>query len=228
MNRTMNWKRRVVSAAPLVLGVLLAAHFGATLIHLMPMNPIKMRLQPAVDRYIEPYFSQRWELFAPDPVLDTREVLVACRVKQPSGADQETAWSNVTTPLRQLKYHYRLTPADRLERVQSGALHVAFPPDDAVLAKIRKQHDVNEEYRKTIATFDEAKKRDFELGSRLLGRVASAECDRTFGFGLTTAVRVRMLVLRSPPFSKRTLPNDAGDSFYFDFDWRPYEPVSSI
>jgi hypothetical protein len=215
-------------ASPLLLGGLLAFHFAATLVHLTPMNPLKLRLQPVVDRYINPYFSQKWELFAPDPVVDTKELLVSCRVRRAAQSVEETAWSNMTAPLRQLKYHYRFSPADRLERVQTAALHLAFAPDDPVLSKMRKQRDANEDYRRAIANFDDAKKKQFELAKHLLGRVASAECDRLFGTGVTSAVRVRLLAIEPPPFSKRTLPNESGDAHYFDFDWTPYELVSPI
>ena len=227
--RTTAYKRRLVAAAPLVLGALLLFHFSATLVHIMPLNPVKMRLTPIVDRYMNPAFSQRWELFAPDPIIDTRELLVSCRVQSPSGAVEETAWSNMTAPLRRLKSRYRLTPADRLERVQTSALHLAFAPDDPTLVKMKKQRDPGDAYRKIIATFDNAKKKQYELANRLLARIASAECDRLYGDrGATLAVRVRMLVIEPPPFSQRTLPDDAGKASYFDFEWRPHESVSPI
>lgn len=221
------FKRRLVTVAPLGFGLLIAFHFAATVIHLMPMNPIKLALAPAVDRYINPTFSQRWEMFAPDPILDTKRLLVSCRVRR-GGATDETAWSDITTPLRALKYRFRLSPADRLERVQTSALHLAFAPDDPVLARMKKQRDGGDAYARVIASFDDAKKKQLALAERILARIASSECDRWYGAGATVAVRVRMLAIDPPPFSQRWLSDDAGQARYFDFDWRDYERVAPI
>jgi hypothetical protein len=134
----------------------------------------------------------------------------------------------MTVPLRRLKGRHRLTPADRLERVQTAALHLAFAPDDPLLIKMKQQRDGGDAYQRVIASFDAAKKQQYELANRLLARIASAECDRMYGAAVTQAVRVRMLVIAPPPFSKRTLSDEAGEMHAFDFDWRPYESVSPI
>jgi hypothetical protein len=220
-------KHRLVTLAPLAFGVLLVAHFSATLVHLMPMNPIKMALAPVVDRYMSPTFAQRWELFAPDPIIDTKRLLVSCRVRR-GDATTETAWADITTPVRALKYRFRLSPADRLERVQTASLHLAFAPDDAVLLRMKRQKEVRDAYAQLIASFDDRKRQQLELAKTLLGRVASVECDRWYGSGATVAVRVRMLAIDPPPFSQRWLSNEAGAVHYFDFDWRDYERVAPI
>ena len=60
-----------VTAAALVAA--LVFHFSATGLYLTPPNAIALRARPAVDRYMTPYFAQAWTLFAPDPIVDTRE-----------------------------------------------------------------------------------------------------------------------------------------------------------
>src|ERR1043165_27054 len=81
----------------------LALHFGATVVYLMPLNPLKLHFQRSLQKYIDPYFSQRWELFAPNPVVDSRRFLVSCRLHAPDGTDADSAWADITTPVQQLR-----------------------------------------------------------------------------------------------------------------------------
>src|ERR1041385_3987390 len=114
------WKKVILAVAPGVLFGALGLHFAATLAYLIPASPLKARIVAPVKRYMEPLFVQHWELFAPEPVVDTRLFLVSCRLTGPDG-QKETPWSDITTPVRENEYRYhRLTPAERFERLHQG------------------------------------------------------------------------------------------------------------
>jgi hypothetical protein len=59
------WLSNVVRVAALIW---LVTHFALTVTYVMPVNPIKLGLQPFLNATIGTYFPQNWSLFAPDPL----------------------------------------------------------------------------------------------------------------------------------------------------------------
>ncbi len=200
-----------------------------TLAFLTPLNPLKMRALPLINGYMVPLFEQRWELFAPDPLVDTRYLLVSCRVAGEGGAVEEKPFSNMTAAYRDLKHRYRLTPADRLERAQFSPIHMMMGEQDA-LAKRLLSHTENESpaFQRAREAIEKSRTERGKAGVRILARVASAECDRLFGQKRTRQVRVRMAIVKSPPFSKREQATEEGETKYIDFPWEPYEEVAPL
>jgi hypothetical protein len=215
-------KRWFVVALPAVLILGLGWHFSMTLIHVMPTNPISIRLAPIANRYIAPLFVQRWELFAPDPHLDTRMLLVACRVPVSGGETRETPWTNVTAALRAMKNRYRFSPADRLEDAAHGGLAMMFHANDSLVTKLAARKD--ERFEPIIQRAEELQELRVKNGLRLVIRVASAECDRQLGADVASEVGLRMVIRELPVFSKRHEPDSTGKTSYIEFGWWPHEP----
>jgi hypothetical protein len=225
-----SWKFWLKTSVAALLGVAVLGHFTITAAYVAPPSPLRMKLLPLFHSYLDPYFSQRWELFAPDPVTDTRLLMVSCRVHGTGGGTEETAYSNMTSPLREMKDRYRLTPADRIDRVQQGALHIMFEAPDALTKKILTvpEEGEDDELKHVRTLLDEDQVRKHERGLRVLTRAASAECDRLYGPGRTSDVRVRMALIKPPPFSERNHPPANPPADYTEFDWAPYEPVAPL
>lgn len=229
MRNTNLLRAKFLVVLPGVLVVALAVHFTVTLAFLTPLNPVKLRALPAINRYMVPLFEQRWELFAPDPLVDTRYLLVACRVADAQGNVEERPYSNMTAAYRELKQRYRLTPADRIERAQFAPIFLLFGERDAISKRLLDHPDEDSPtYKRAREMINEEEKKRGMAAVRLLGRVASAECDRLYGRGLSKEVRVRMATIKSPPFSKRQLPIEEGETKYVDFSWLPYEEVAPL
>lgn len=204
-------------------------HFGITCAHLTPLNPIKVALLPYLSAYIHPFFDQRWELFAPNPVVDTRLLLIACRVKNERGEIEDRPWSNMTAAFRAQKERYRLTAADRVDRAHMASVHLLFEKPDALTQKLLDLPDDSPEYRQALEVIDADRKAKREAGTELMARVASAECDRLYGPAQITFVRSRLVTIKSPPFSKRwSTVEEAGETSYTDFDWLPYQRVAGL
>jgi hypothetical protein len=211
-----------------MLAAVLLLHFGITFLYLTPLNPIKPAIIPALEGYMSPLFTQHWELFAPNPRVDTRLLLVACRVVNEQGQVEERPWSNMTAPFRALKQKYRLSPADRVDRAQQSSVHMMFAKPDALAQKLMDNPEDTPEYRKAIELIEQDRKTRKEAGTRVMARVASAECDRLYGEGKTRDVRVRLVTVKSPPFSERRSPNEDGEASRMDFEWLPYEKVAPL
>ncbi|WP_434391220.1 DUF5819 family protein [Melittangium boletus] len=154
----------------------LALHFSLTLAFLTPLNPIKLRLLPLIDGYIQPFFNQRWSLFAPNLEAKTRYLLVSCRGEDARGVSTERPWMNITLPLHELKQRYRLTPADRLERAQMVGVNQLEVEDDELSRKLLEKPADTAEYRAAVAFVEQQREGRKRAGMRLLRRVASRAC----------------------------------------------------
>lgn len=228
MQSSKRVRARLLRWLPVALLGWLVVHFAFTLAFLTPVNPIKLRQLAIINRYMLPLFEQHWELFAPDPLVDTRLLLVSCRLRDDAGGIDERPYSNMTAAYRELKHRYRLTPADRLERAQFAPIHLMFGEQDAIAKRVRQHAQDLPELERVRQMLDEQQAKRAKDGARLLGRVASAECDRLYGRGRATEVQVRMAIIKSPPFSKRALPTEDGETTYSDFPWMPYEEVAPL
>lgn len=219
--------RVLLHLVPVGLVLALVFHFGMTLLYLTPLNPIKLHLNQAVVNYISPFFVQNWHLFAPDPVKDSRVLMVSCRLRAADGTERITEWSDISTPLREARYHNRFTPADRLDRPQSSAVHTIFQKDDT-LRLLEKRPADTPEYQAMLDELRRVEQEKRERGFELLNRIASAHCDRLYGPGRTEQVRTRLAVLTFPRFSERHLPDSEGELSYVLMDWAPYQKVAPL
>jgi len=219
----------VTRVLPAILGAVLFLHFAITCVYLTPLNPIKIELLPYLSQYMHPFFQQRWDMFAPNPLVDTRMLLISCRIQNERGELEERPWSNMTAPLRAQKERYRLTPADRIDRAQMAAIHLLYEKPDVLADKLINTPEDTPEYKDAVTIIERERKAKEALGTQVMARVASAECDRLYRPARITAVRTRMVVIKSPPFSKRwSSADDEGQTSYVDFEWLPYEQVAPL
>jgi hypothetical protein len=218
---------KLIRVLPAALIGMLALHFGMTMAFLTPLNPVKVRLNAVIEGYINPFFQQRWTLFAPDIEAKTRYVLVACRGEDAQGVLQEQPWVNITLPLHELKQRYRLTAADRLDRAQSVGIGQLLPSEDEVTRKLLAKPEDTERYRQAVAAVERRREYQKQLGSRLLRRVASTACASLYPSLRMREVRVRVATITAPPFSQRMNSEAPGDTNYMELAWQPYEEVQS-
>ncbi|MGH9885569.1 MAG: DUF5819 family protein, partial [bacterium] len=162
--RTLD-KSGVIRALPAVLGGVLVLHFAMTCLYLSPLNPIKIALLEYVSEYMQPFFQQRWDLFAPNPLVDTRMLLISCRIKNDRGELEERPWSNMSAPFRAQKQRYRLTPADRIDRAHMASIHLLYEKPDALADKLLNTPDDTPEYKHAIELIELDRKAQQELGT---------------------------------------------------------------
>jgi hypothetical protein len=212
---------------PVLLLMGLTVHFVFTLAFLTPVNPVKVSVLGVVDRYMQPFFHQRWTLFAPDVEAKTRHLFVACRGEDAAGVSREEPWVNITSPLLDLKQRYRLTPADRLERAQVAGLSQLTAGDDELTTRLLEKPEDTEAYRRAVAAAERQRQLRKQQGRRLLGRVASAACTSLYPGLRSREVRIRMATIKAPPFSQRMNADAPGDTTWMELPWQPAEAVDA-
>lgn len=93
----------------LFFSLFIVGHLSLISLHLMPVNPLSLRVKKITDFYVGRLFSQNWHLFAPEPGNSTTKLFYRCN-------DGEK-WSDILDPFKEInKAHFRFTP-DGLSKV---------------------------------------------------------------------------------------------------------------
>lgn len=205
---------------------LLAFHFVMTGLHLQPDNPFRDQVYPMVEAYMAPYFTQNWKLFAPTPEEPSKHIAVVCRFADP--ALEDSAVIDITAPHYEAMHKYRLSSSQRIVRAQVYPLTLVHPPKDNALnamAKLADSEDPAE--RELAASLEAAQAESQERGMRLLGRVASAECQRRYPDAPIAEVQLLYFHETAPKFSQRNDADASGEVVKLSYGWLPYEAVAS-
>ena len=96
-------------------GAVFAVHVGCTALYLLPANPLTATWDEPVRRYMEPLFSQRWLLFAPEPATNSLKVWSRYQCD-----GTWTRWRDAAAPLMEEHQRNRLSPAGKLLYISNG------------------------------------------------------------------------------------------------------------
>lgn len=70
-------------------------HMGLTVLYLLPPNPVTKHYQNITHQYMDPIFTQNWNLFSPDPVVYNLKLIYRCEIANSS-------WSQWQDPISEL------------------------------------------------------------------------------------------------------------------------------
>ena len=200
--------RAVAVGAVKVLAVVwLVGHFALTVVHVMPLNPLKNEVGDFADSLLNPWFAQNWSLFAPDPVQTNYSLLVRplssaeAQAYDAAGALPDDGWYDLSAPLWGRFQANRFSAYDRLTRAHSTAIRQWFsggPDLVAIVASCKKgDQDACEQFSETYAD-----RRDVSGG--MLGRTASSFCrDLERSARSCDRVALRIRSVGSVPWSQR-------------------------
>ncbi len=201
----------------LVVGGFASLYIASTFLYLTPPNPVKLELYPVIYALEQPYFSQNWHLFAPNPVKSNFVLAVRCRLLD--GA--VTRWHDPVTPLLAAHHRNRLSPMGKVLRVPQHAIFAFLGRSTDEWRSLLCRHKPNTPICRRP---DPVTQKQRDLGKFMLHRLSSAACDSLVGTGRSTAVQIRILLHKPPPFSQRHLPSEAGSTTYVTLPWLPYLP----
>ncbi|MFI7222581.1 DUF5819 family protein [Nonomuraea angiospora] len=188
-----------------------------TFLYVAPWNPVYDRTSSVVDAYIDPYFGQNWELFAPDPIDYNPRVLVRAKVKDPSGWERHTGYIDIIEP--ELDKARGTLFASRVARLVGGARQMMTDADvEPVMPEGTEEDEEAEE--------EPAEEPDKEFQAQAIQHmtvIATLAARAKWGDGVT-AVQVRV----SDQVIPRWEDQDAEiDKTYGDFPWWAPVPVSA-
>ena len=113
-SRLQRWLPR--TSYLLLQGVLVTAlvtHFTVVAFSMLPANPLSHQYKYQLHRYMDPWFSQAWTLFAPNPIAVNQRLLFQYEVFR-GGQQQRTGWVDVVEPLTDLKKDSYWSPVQRI------------------------------------------------------------------------------------------------------------------
>lgn len=196
------WPHRIVG---IVGSMLLVIHFVMTALFLNPVSVVGLSSYARVVAYMEPYFHQRWTLFAPDPPLANRWVDYQCEVDGVSHA-----WVNRTRPLLDAHARSRFGPANRMRRNEQAAVMAIAGVQDAVLDEVIAHKERASDDRRALVELRVARETaERILGSRKLYELVADYCREDHQVE-PARVRFRLITESIAPYSHR-----------YDADWTP-------
>ncbi|MGJ6966337.1 DUF5819 family protein [Streptosporangium sp. G11] len=183
-----------------------------------PRNSIYAISAPIVDGYINPYFRQNWELFAPDPVDYDSHVLVRAKVRDSGGGERQTGWLDITAP--QLDMVRGAAFPRRMARLVGGGRQMMA---DARVQPSGVSGEAEAEAQAAAAR--ELPDPTLQAQAvRQMAAIATLAARARWGAGVT-AVQVRITTDFHPRFADR---NSAGDApSHSEFEWWKATPVTA-
>ncbi|MGR5996112.1 DUF5819 family protein [Bacillus cereus] len=179
-------------------------------------NPISNEISPVVNAYVNPFFTQNWHLFSPNPLV--RNDIVYMQVK----------YKGSSTPMIQTNYKNYLSPMNRMARIpmtEATMINGMNEDDRNFIMKLDTGHISKEQ---TLIQKD-IEKRTEEQRYRmrtLLYRFASATAEKYFAGKQIESLRVRIVHEKPIPFSKKIRKKiSKKERTHQDFEWETVKPV---
>ena len=110
---------KFVNVFRFLLSFLLFIHFSIVALTVCPDNPITHIHKIALHAYVDPFFTQNWSLFAPNPV-STNQTLQVRFVSYAKGDSVQTEWSDLKESLIKQRAKDFWSPLQRLEKYLGG------------------------------------------------------------------------------------------------------------
>ncbi|MBY0435056.1 MAG: hypothetical protein K2U26_13175 [Cyclobacteriaceae bacterium] len=117
-------------------GVLIA-HFTFVGLYLLPDNPIKHQFKYELRGYVNPFFSQSWNLFSPTPINSNMTLLLQFKVYK-SGAFDTTKWVDVYDPLIKEKRAKFWSPVQRLSKFMTSCMQSAIESNQSIVRTLKE------------------------------------------------------------------------------------------
>lgn len=214
----------VIGSVGVSLALALVFHFFMTALYLMPLSAPGLAARPAVVAYMEPVFTQRWSLFAPEPPLHDRRFDYDCRIDD----QRSLGWVTRSANLIDQHARVRLGPANFLRRLEGVAIASAIGLQDPVLEALYASREAAPpEAQETIDRAIAAAAAGRVSGSRFGYQLAARYCREDLGIA-PLAVKYRITTRRILPFSKRHQPESREPAEGFEVPWMSPDDLDQL
>ena len=117
----------------------LICHFAILAIYQLPDNPIKHKFKMEISDYVDPFFSQAWTLFAPNPINSNMSLFYQFQYSI-KGKVYNSSWIDVTDPIIKNRRQNFLSPYLRISKFTQSAI-MNINENNTLLVKYIKEHD---------------------------------------------------------------------------------------
>lgn len=201
----------------------LCAHFLATALHLMPLTLVGVHYRGLTESYIQPYFSQRWSLFAPEPPTMNAWVEYQCEDE----AAGQTGWLRVGASLRETHRRRRFTPASYLRRVEGSGVMAILGEKSEQFDKLIASVDVDDpDALEQFSRVFHARQLDAAKRARRVYRLAHVRCQDAVTS--PRSVRVRAVWRDIPKYSFRNDPPSEAPPKAKTLPWRSVDAIDRL
>ncbi|GAB3802707.1 DUF5819 family protein [Virgibacillus kimchii] len=194
-------------------------HFSMVFLHAAPINPVKTSNLSTIERYIYPFFSQNWQLFAPDPVNVNTNILVQYKTQDGEVSD----WHNISKMLINANRKNPISAYSKASRIPTGIYHGVFSENE-LISEYSDTVD-NTEFKENVDTekIEDRKKKQVDILYRFVSSSIPLISDAEI-----KEVNTRIVNINPVPFSERFNKNYEVESEYVEFGWRSYTQVTSF
>jgi len=101
---------------------ILIVHYGILFLHQLNENPIQHEYKYKLHSYVDPFFSQAWTLFAPNPINTNMSLLMRFNYHIEDSTSHETEWLDITEPLIKDRKENFWSPAQRISKFTQSCM----------------------------------------------------------------------------------------------------------
>lgn len=206
--------RRIAWWILLIVGsAVFVAHFAAVQMMNMPMNPVKLALYAPLDGYVNPYFSQNWSFFAPNPVSDDLSTMIRGESADSSGRMHVTPWFDVSDTLIETAKGSPLSPIASISLALSNATvqFVNHANDDKTASfDAHGQHYLRSRFKMSVDSMD----------ATIMTTIATSMLETQYPSVHFSHVQIGVRAYVFPRFTQRTASDDPAKGTLIQFNWQ--------
>ena len=118
--------------------VMLAVHFSILFFYQLPDNPLKHEFKYEIHSYVDPFFTQTWTLFAPNPINSNMSLLLRFKYEKDDLKTKTSNWIDITESLIEDRKKRFWSPSQRMSKFTQSCMSDIQENNDLILKQINK------------------------------------------------------------------------------------------
>ncbi|AMK71077.1 MULTISPECIES: DUF5819 family protein [Bacillus] len=119
--------KRKYNLLVLFLSLLVVFHTIIMIMYNLPLNPVNFKHEKLISTYMNPLFTQNWQLFAPDPVSTNNNIICRGVFTNNKGQKEYTEWIDITESYNADIKNNLFSPNRLMKTALSGAVFEVQP-----------------------------------------------------------------------------------------------------
>ncbi|CAN5392527.1 hypothetical protein BH10PSE19_BH10PSE19_19390 [soil metagenome] len=187
--------------------ILLIIHFTIVGLSLLPDNPIKHQMKYEIRSYMEPIFTQTWNLFSPTPINTNMTVLIQFKLYN-AGKIDSTEWVDIYEPLIKEKRASFWSPVQRISKFMTSCMQNVLESNNNFVKMVQQDSTLRTDSVKSKLLYDRHMSVSFghtsliQYSNYVLLRMKSAS---EISGADSIMVRYEIFNAKFPRFSKREI-----------------------